>query len=447
MPFLPSKKSQAVLPPKKAANCLTPSLINLTFFASRSLRIWGLAISASVVSLLPPLVFAGDWPQFLGPQRNGTYSGALISESWPSEGPKTLWTYPVGEGFAAPVVSEGKAVIFHRKANKETIDCLDAATGKPLWSFSYPTTYRDDFGFEEGPRATPAISDGQIYTMGAEGTVHCLELATGKKIWRVSCKDQFSAAKGFFGMACSPLVEDDLVLLNIGGQNGAGIVAFDRKTGKLRWKATNDEASYSSPTAGEFNGRRRVLFFARSGLVAVDPQNGTVAFQYPWRARMSASVNAATPLIIGDLVFLSASYNTGAILLKISNDKPEKIWSGDDVLSNHYSTSVYHEGYLYGFDGRQEYGQTLTCVELKTGRSVWREERFGAGTVTLAGKNLLILRENGELVLAPASPDKFRPLSRAQILGSQVRAYPALTNARLFARDKTKLICVDLAKP
>jgi outer membrane protein assembly factor BamB len=387
---------------------------------------------------------ASEWPQFLGPNRNGSYTGPAISESWPKDGPRTLWTYPVGEGFAGPVVSEGKVIIFHRKDDKEIIDCLTATNGKPVWSFSYPTAYRDDFGFEAGPRATPAIADGFIYTMGAEGTVHCVQLGSGKDVWSVATKEKFGASKGFFGMACSPLVEANQVLLDIGGENGAGIVAFDKTTGKLRWKSTDDQASYSSPVAADFEGKPRVLFFTRAGLVAIEPSSGTVVFQYPWRSRMNASVNAAAPLVIGNFVFLSASYNTGAILLQIKNDKPEKIWSGDDILSNHYATSVYHEGYLYGFDGRQEYGPAFVCVELKTGKSIWREEHFGSGTVTLAGKNLLVLRENGELLLAPANPEKFTTKSRAQILGGQIRPYPALADAILFARDKTKLVAVDL---
>jgi outer membrane protein assembly factor BamB len=387
----------------------------------------------------------GEWPQFLGPQRNGNYAGPALATAWPKEGPKKLWNFKVGEGFAAPVVSAGKVILFHRQGREEILQCLDATNGQALWKFSYPTAYRDDFGFEEGPRATPAISDGLVYSMGAEGTVSCVELSSGSKKWSVACKEMFSAGKGFFGMACSPLMEGDLVLLNIGGPNGAGIVALEKSTGKLKWKATDDEASYSSPIAADLGGKRRVLFFTRSGLVGLDAKSGMATFRFPWRARSSASVNAATPLVVDDFVFLSASYNTGAILLQITADQPKKIWSGDDILSCHYSTPVYRDGFLYGFDGRQEQGQTFTCVEFKTGKSIWREEGFGAGTVTLAGENLLILKENGELLLPAASPKKFEIKQRAQLLGGQVRAYPALADGRLYARDKSQLVCFDLS--
>ena len=282
---------------------------------------------------------------------------------------------------------------------------------------------------------------------GAEGQLHCLDFQTGKKLWSVNTKAEFGASKGFFGTVSSPLVEGSAVMLNIGGANGAGIVAFDETTGKVRWKATNDEASYSSPVAATINGLHYAFFFTRAGLAALDPDSGRTRFEFPWRSRMNASVNAATPLVVDDLVFLSASYQTGAALLRVKDKSVEKVWGADDVLSNHYATSVHDNGFLFGFDGRQEYGENLRCVELKTGKIRWSEDRFGAGTVTLAGKRLLILTENGELLLAPASPDGFKPVARAQLLSNGVRAYPALADGHLYARSKDTLVCVDLRPP
>ena len=356
---------------------------------------------------------AGDWPQFLGPTRNGVYAGADLAEVWPKEGPNIVWRKKVGQGFSGPAVSGGSLILFHRTGDKEAVECLESGSGKLLWRFDYSTGYRDDFGFDEGPRATPTIAQGEVFTFGAEGQLHCLDLQTGKKIWSVNTKAEFGAPKGFFGMVCSPLVEGNAVLLNIGGANGAGIVAFEQSTGKVRWKATDDEASYSSPVAATINGLRYAFFFTRAGLAALDPDSGRTRFEFPWRSRMNASVNAATPLVVDDLVFLSASYQTGAALLRVKGNSVEKVWGADDVLSNHYATSVHDNGFLFGFDGRQEYGENLRCVELKTGKIRWSEDRFGAGTVTLAGKRLLALKENGELLLAPASPDGFKPVARA----------------------------------
>ena len=356
---------------------------------------------------------AGDWPQFLGPTRNGVYAGADLAEVWPKEGPNIVWRKKVGQGFSGPAVSGGSLILFHRTGDKEAVECLESGSGKLLWRFDYSTGYRDDFGFDEGPRATPTIAQGEVFTFGAEGQLHCLDLQTGKKIWCVNTKAEFGAPKGFFGMVCSPLVEGNAVLLNIGGANGAGIVAFEQSTGKVRWKATDDEASYSSPVAATINGLRYAFFFTRAGLAALDPDSGRTRFEFPWRSRMNASINAATPLVVDDLVFLSASYQTGAALLRVKGNSVEKVWGADDVLSNHYATSVHDNGFLFGFDGRQEYGENLRCVELKTGKIRWSEDRFGAGTVTLAGKRLLALKENGELLLAPASPDGFKPVARA----------------------------------
>ncbi len=383
------------------------------------------------------LALLGDWPQFLGPTRNGVSPDAV---GWP---PAALWHKDAGEGFAAPVVASGKAILFYRANGKEIIDCVDAATGAKIWSYDYPTTYRDDFGFDEGPRSAPAIADGAVFTFGAQGVLTAVEFATGKKRWSVETGKQFGVKKGWFGAAGSPLVEAGKVLVHVGGP-GAGIVAFDAKTGAVAWKATNDEASYSSPTVATIGGARHAFFLTRSGLVDLDPANGAVRFSFPFRSRSSASVNAATPLVIGNQVFISASYGTGAALLEVNGSEYKKIWSNDDSMSNHYSTCVYRDGFLYGFHGRQEEGQALRCIQLKTGKVMWSVDGYGAGTVTLAGDRLLILRENGELVIAPAASDGFHPTAHASILSKVVRAYPALADGRLYARDEKTLVCVRL---
>jgi outer membrane protein assembly factor BamB len=360
-----------------------------------------------------------------------------------------VWDKPVGQGFSGPAVASGKLILFHRREDKEIVECLDARTGKQLWSFAYPTHYRDDFGFDEGPRATPCLAEGRVYVYGAEGVLHCLDLETGAKRWSVDVKADFHAGKGFFGFACSPLVEGKAVLLNVGGRDGAGIAAFDTQSGKVLWKALDDEASYSSPTVGTIGGRRCAVFLTRSELAAADPASGKILFTFPFRPPMRNSVSAATPLLIGNQLLLSASYGTGAVLLSLDKTNPEKIWAGDDILSNHYATSIHHNGFLYGIDGRTDPGlepPTLRCVELKSGKVRWQHPGLGAATLTLVGENLLILTERGELIRVSAMPDGFKPGPRAQILSSQVRAHPALADGLFYARSKDKLVCVDLKK-
>ena len=403
---------------------------------------WRVAIILAVGTVTTA---AQDWPQILGPGRNGIYTGPPIVSSFPRTGPPLLWKRDIGAGFAGPAVVAGKLVLFHRVNNRETVEAMDAATGKTVWTFDYPTSYRDDFGFDEGPRAVPVIAGGRVFTHGADGWLHGLDFATGRKLWSSDTRRVFDAPKGYFGVATSPLVDGDRVMVNVGGKTG-GIVAFDAASGKTLWTSTSDEASYSAPVMADIAGQRTAVFFTRTGLVAVDPANGNVRYQYRWRARMAASVNAAAPIVVKDQIFLSASYGTGAVLLQVANNAVKPIWSGDESMSNHYSTSVYKDGYLYGFEGRQEFGQILRCVEMATGKVMWSVDGFGAGSLLIAGEALVIMRESGELALAPASPKAFRFASRAQLLSGVVRAYPALADGRYFVRNDRQLSAFDLRK-
>ncbi len=392
--------------------------------------------------LLVLLLQAADWPQFLGPTRNGV-STEQIAEDW-TTAPKVVWKSTVGAGFAGPIVVGDTALLFHRRGDSEIIEAFDVQSGASKWKNEGATSYRDDFGFDEGPRAVPAVSNGRVYAMGAEGTIRCVTLHEGKTLWTVPTKDEYKAQKGFFGMACSPLVDGDNVIINIGGEGGTGLIALDAGTGKLRWKARSDEASYSSPVLAKLDEKNEIIAFTREAVCVIDPPTGRQQTEFPWRARMHASVNAATPIIVGNLIFVTASYGAGAVLLEWKNGKLQKLWSNDESLSSHYATPVYYNGYLYGFHGRQEYGASLRCIDLKSGKSAWSQDRFGAGTVTLAGDKLLILPESGELTLVKASPVKFTVLGKEQILGTGVRAYPALSDKRFFARDRQSLVCVQL---
>lgn len=397
-----------------------------------SLVVWLMAAAAAP---------AQDWPQLLGPGRNLTYPGAFAPEK---SAFANLWKKQVGEGFSGPVVAGGRLLVFHRQNNKEILDALDPATGKGHWSFSYPTGYRDDFGFSEGPRATPTadVAAGLVFTYGAEGTLSAVNLKTGAKVWQLDARQAFGIRKEFFGTGCSPLVDGDRVLMNIGGAaQGAGIIALDKQTGKTLWKALNHESGYASPVAATIGGARHALFFTREGLVDADPATGRIRFEQRWRARMAASVNAALPVVVGDEVFVSSSYSTGAALWKIAGDSAKLVWSGDESMSNHYATSVYHDGHLYGFHGRQEEGQELRAVQWKTGKVKWSVPGLKAGTVALAGasSHLLVLRENGELLIAPASPREFKPVRKVQVADGIVRAYPALAGGRIYVRTDSML--------
>jgi len=381
------------------------------------------------------------------------YPGTEVATNWPKNGPPVVWQKQVGPGFSGPVVAAGKLILFHRIEDKETSEALDAKTGKQFWSFDYPTAYRDDFGFDEGPRATPAIVDGRVYTFGAEGMLTCVDAEHGKKLWSVDTKVEFHTAKGFFGRASSPLVEGEAVIMILGGKAGAGLVAFDRKNGKVLWKTTNDEASYSSPVAATINGQQVVLAVTLSELAGVEPASGKALFGYPFRPPIRSSVTAATPVVNGNEIFISASYNTGAAMLRVagaSTMSVEKVWASEDALSCHYATPILHNGFLYGIHGRTDPGfepaASLRCIEWKSGKVQWERQNFGAATLMLVGEALLILNERGELLRVATSPTGYKETARAQVLPNQVRAHPALADGLFYARSKDKLVCLDLTK-
>ena len=386
-----------------------------------------------------------DWPQYLGEGRDGVYKGPPLADAWPAGGPRVVWKKPVGAGLQRPGGGRRQAHPLPSRRREEVVEAMDIKTGASQWRYAYPTTYRDDFGFDEGPRAVPVVANGVVYTFGAQGQLHAVGLADGKKRWSEDTATRYRVAKGFFGAAGSPLVEDGRVIANVGGK-GAGIVAFDAATGKVLWTATDDEASYSSPVGATIGGKRLAVFLTRSTLVGLDPATGTVAFRRPWRARNASSVNAATPVVVGDLIFVSAEYGPGAGVLRVEGSNLVDVWTGLDSLTNHYATSVQANGILYGYHGRQEFGPALRAVELRTGKVRWRQEQFRAGSIILAGTRLLIMREGGELVLAEATPDAFKPLARAQVLPAVVRAFPALSDGILYVRNENTLVALDLRK-
>src|SRR5262249_33810392 len=232
-----------------------------------------------------------------------------LLRSFAKKGPPVVWEREVGDGFSGPVVAGDRLVLFHRVGDKDLVECLDAATGKPRWTFSYATQYQDRLGKGDGPRSTPLVAGQRVYALAADGRLHCLDLASGNKVWVRSLNDDYRVPQGFFGVATSPILEGDNIVINVGGRGG--IVAFNKDSGQEAWKAAGDQASYSSPVAATLAGRRQLVFFTRTGLVLLDPADGTVRQRKRWRARIDASVNAAAPVVVGDELFISACYDTG----------------------------------------------------------------------------------------------------------------------------------------
>lgn len=401
----------------------------------RSLAVW----------VLLPLLTAADWPQHLGPKRDGHSAETGLIREFPPAGPTVAWKREVGSGWAGPVVKDGKVILFHRVEADEVVECLDARTGKSIWKQSYRSKYRDQFNFDDGPRSTPLIDGKRVITLGANGQLSSWAFESGKAEWTRNINDDFNVEAGFFGVATSPMLIGGKLLINVGGKK-AGVVAFDPATGKDLWVSGNDGVSYSSPVTATVNGEELAVFFTRAGLLTVEPTSGKIRHQHPWRPRINASVNAATPIVFKNRIFLTTSYGTGAILLEPSKEGVKEVWSGDESISSHFSTPVLIGDHLFGIDGRQEARARLRCVEWETGKVRWSKEQFGCAGLIAADKILIAVTENGDLVLIDPSATAYKELARSAILESPVRALPALSDGLLFARDGSKFVAVKLGK-
>jgi outer membrane protein assembly factor BamB len=397
---------------------------------------------------------AGDWPQILGPNRNGVAVDEKLADKWPADGPKTVWQRKVGTGFSGIVVSDGIAVLFHRVGNNETAEAMNAATGKPLWKAEFPTDYIPSYTADDGPRATPLIHKGRVYLYGVKGGLYCVDLKTGKKLWQRDTYEDFSSKKatrgepptGYFGIGTTPIVEGDKLIVNIGGSNGAGIVAFSLKSGKTVWKSTTERASYSSPTSATIDGARHVIFVARLNVVSIDPANGKTRFSIPF-GTPGPNVTAAVPLVLGNRLFVTASYNFGALYASLSKNDAETLWSSDEIMSSQYTTCIPDGNVLYGIHGRFDQGASdLRCFNPATKKIAWEKAGFGYATLIEADGKLIALKSDGELVLIETTPKQYRELARANVLEKTTRAIPAIANGRLYVRDLDTLKCLSLGR-
>lgn len=392
------------------------------------------------------LTACADWPQFLGPTRDGVVPGETVP-AWPEAGPEVAWRVEVGRGFSGPVAVGDLVLLHHRRESEEVLEAFDRKDGRSRWKAVQPTGYVDGFGFDDGPRGTPCVAGELAYAFGAEGRLSAVRWRDGTPAWSVALGKELGADKGFFGFGCSPLVVTNRVIVQVGGRDGAGIVALDATTGAMAWKATEDEAGYASPVPVLQGGVMRVVVFNRSGVRVLEPRGGQVTARFEWRSRQNASVNAATPLAGPDGVFVTSSYDTGAAWLRWQGaGQLVRGWTAEDALDAHISTPVRRGDSIFGFHGRQEEGGEVRCISVQDGSVRWRSPRTGIGSVLLTGDRLLLLLESGELVLAEAGAARWQPLARAQVLGTGVRAAPALDGELFLARDRQRLVAVRLRK-
>lgn len=405
----------------------------------------GIFLSAILaVGLSTGRTLANDWPQILGPARTGIGENEKITTSLPAEGPPKVWEARIGSGFAGVAVAQNLTILFHRLGDDDNVTAYDAGTGKEIWSTTFPTDFQPSIVEDDGPRAVPTIHKGRVYAFGSNGGLYCLDLKSGKKTWQNQTQEQFRAPSGYFGAGSSPLVEGDSLIVNVGGDKAsAGIVAFDLETGAIHWKATSEQASYSSPIAATVNGTRHLLCLTRMHLVSLDPESGRERFRTPFGQR-GPTVNAAIPVLIKNQVLLTASYGIGAELLAIHDDHVEKIWN-DEVLSSQYTTPIYHDGAVYGVDGRQDGGPiSLKCFDPMTRKLHWTKPGIGYSTLIAADGKLLVMQSDGLLRLVELNRTEYRELGSAKLLSGTTRALPALADGRFYVRNDSTLKCVSL---
>lgn len=407
----------------------------------RSFFALSLTLTLSLVSA------AADWPQFLGPNRNNSTSDRVA----PWKSTKTLWKQPVGPSHSSPVVANGLVYAFIQPGNKaaDALAAYDAKTGDKKWEKSYD---RDAFSppFGEGPRGTPVIADGRVYTLGGTGVLACWDAKTGDVIWKVDTLKEFKAENLTFGVSVSPLVHDGKVYVNVGGK-GTSLVAFDAKDGKVAWKTGNDKASYSSAIAAELGGTKQIVFLTAAGLCGVKPDSGEELWRYGFKDLLQES--ATTPLAAGNLL-IGSSVTLGSVALAFDgkDGKPAAMpaWK-KSILNCYFSTpALVGPDTLYMLNGKLSINPTLTlrCVDLKTGDVKWEKPNVGkyhAALIRTGDDKLLMLEDRGNLVLFAHDRGEYKELAKAKVCGA-TWAHPALVGNVVYVRDENDLIAVQLGE-
>jgi outer membrane protein assembly factor BamB len=429
---------------------------------------------------------AADWPRFLGPTGDGFSPETNLLERIPAQGVPIVWERAVGTGYSAPAIRDNQLVLHHRRGNEEIVESFDAATGTPGWRHASPTTYEDPYGYNNGPRCTPWLTTNRVFAFGAEGRLLALDRASGRPLWQRETGKDFEVPPAFFGVGSTPLLESGRLIVMVGGQPNSGMVAFDPESGKtlwesvgesnwngqpmrawpgeplVRWQRADKQASYSSPVPATFHGQRHVLCLMRQGLVSLNPTNGAVNFSFWFRSRLNDSVNAANPVVQGDLILITAAYyRVGSVLLRVRPDGRgvEEVWRGISMEA-HWSTPLLADGRMYAFSGRNEPDAFLRCVDFATGKVLWeRDERwpphstrqpavFGRGSMIAADGRLIALGEGGLLGMFKPSATACEELGRWQVpgLGHPCWAPPALSQGRLYLRSEDRLVCLSLAR-
>jgi outer membrane protein assembly factor BamB len=380
------------------------------------------------------------WTLFRGPRMDGHYDEMVVRTDWPAEGLPLLWKQPIGGGYASFVIADGRAITIEQRRDEEAVVAYDVASGRELWLHGWKAAFREAMG-GDGPRATPTWHEGKVYALGASGELRVLEAATGELVWERDILRDNGAGNLQWGMASSPLIVDEKVIVLPGGAR-ASVVAYHRLTGEPVWRTLDDPQAYTSPMLVSLAGERQILTVSRRRAMGLRPEDGALLWDYPWVT--DHGVNAAQPLVVGeDRFVLSAGYGHGAVLVQVerqgSGFAARTVWE-NKRMKNKFGSSVLHEGHVYGLDEA-----ILACIDAKTGDLKWKGGRYGHGQLLLASAHLVVLTEKGDLVLVRATPERHVELARFNALEGKTWNHPALAGGLLLVRNATQMAAFRLS--
>lgn len=383
---------------------------------------------------------ATDWPRYLGPQGTGVSHETGWKTEWPAEGPTKLWTAKIGTGFSSIAIAGELAFTMGHSDGNDTVFAFDAATGKEIWKHSYPCKLVDNL-HEGGPAATPTVENHRVYTISKEGHVFALDAAKGDVIWKVELQPLLGVEMPAWGYSGSATIVGDMVIFDAGR-----VVALNKNTGEVVWKTDAFKAGYGSATKFEHQGETLLAVLNNECLLVLKAADGTEFARQPWTTSFDTS--ACTPFVLGDTIFISTGYGKGAGLFRLVDGKLELVYENKE-MRNHMNNSILHDGHLYGIDGQSNQSRTcrIVCMDYQTGEVRWKEAGLGCGSLIIVDGKLVCLSDKGELVVAPASPEAFKPIAKAEVLTGRCWTTPALSHGRIYCRNaEGDLVCLDVSK-
>jgi outer membrane protein assembly factor BamB len=418
-----------------------------------------------------------DWPRMLGKNFDGHSVESNLLTDWSKDALALRWSKPTGVGYGNAVISAGRAFQFDRYGDQERVTCYRAEDGTELWRWETPVEYEDMFGYNNGPRTSPVVDQDRVYVYGVAGTIACLDALTGREIWKADLNSKYNVVKNFFGVGSTPCVFEDRLLVMVGGSpshsaaipegrlnlvkpNGSAMVAFDKQTGQELYRVGNDLASYSAPILANIKGKTWCLAFVREGLLVFDPRDGTRETFFPWRASILESVNAAWPVVDGNRILISDTYEKGSVCLSFDGEKLTPIWQDpaaqrSQAMRAHWATPIRSKEFLFGCSGRNEPDADFRCVRFESGEVQWVHRNRDRTTALLVDQHLVVLGEHGLLQLVKLNAGEFEVVAEKDFgdeladdgrpwLESPTWSPPALAYGLLFLRGQRRLICLEL---